>query len=39
MSKRRTCSHEFMTRLAMEAISGRKMNEKITAEPAIHAVR
>ena len=36
MSKRRTHSPEFKARVAMEAISGRKTIQEITADHAIH---
>jgi transposase len=39
MSKRRTHSHEFKARVAMEAISGRKTIQEIAAEHAIHPIQ
>ena len=39
MSKRRTHSPEFMARVAMEAISGRKTIQKIAADHSIHPIQ
>ena len=39
MSKRRTHSPEFKTRVAMEAISGRKTIQEIAADHAIHPIQ
>ena len=39
MSKRRTHSPEFKSRVAMEAISGRKMILEIAADDAIHPIQ
>jgi transposase-like protein len=39
MSKRRTHSHEFKARIAMEAISGRKTIQEIAADHAIHPIQ
>lgn len=39
MSKRRTHSPEFKSRVAMEAISGRKTIQEIAADHAIHPIQ
>ncbi len=39
MSKRRTHSPEFKAKVAMEAISGRKMLQEIAADHAIHPIQ
>ena len=39
MSKRRTHSPEFKSRVAMEAISGRKTIKEIAADHAIHPIQ
>jgi transposase-like protein len=39
MRTRRTHSPEFKTRVAMEAISGRKTIKEITADHAIHPIQ
>ncbi len=39
MSKRHTHSPEFKARVAMEAISGRKMIQEIAADHAIHPIQ
>ena len=39
MSERRTHSPEFKSRVAMEAISGRKTLQKVAADHAIHPIQ